>query len=579
MAYPTLNTIEQTRDAIQTFGGYNHNNSVGDGEFYDMLNMTSDGYPILQQRKSRGQYAAPGSVQGLLSKDNLCYVDGTKLVINSSPVEMYLSTASEECPKTLVSMGAYILVFPDKKYINTENYTDIGSIEATKETTGTVSFSLCRIDGSAYQDISTEEIKEPANGDLWMDSSSGTAILKQYDAGTAMWVEIATTYVKIAATGIGAAFAQYDGVTISGITIDSEIELNGSQVIWERGDDYIVITGMIPSAQTQTTAVTVSRKMPAMDFIIEANNRLWGCRYGLSNSGKAVNEIYACKQGDFKNWNCFMGISTDSYAASVGTDGQFTGAITHLGYPLFFKETNLHKVYGTIPSNFQIQTTACKGVERGSSKSLAIVNSTLFYKGETGICVYDGSTPKELTAALGNVRYHNAIGACLGNKYYIDMADAEGTYNLFAYDTDTNTLHKEDYLQVDEFCYCHGELYYVDHADGKIKTINGSGVLVEEEIPWMVETGKIGMYTPDNKYLSRMNIRLSMEIGSTLIGEIEYDSKGKWQRLFRLYGKNSSTFTMPIRPKRCDHFKLRLSGTGNVKIYSIIKTMEKGSDV
>lgn len=35
-----------------------------------------------------------------------------------------------------------------------------------------------------------------------------------------------------------------------------------------------------------------------------------------------------------ENWNCFEGIATDSYAASVGSDGDFTGCIGHMGYRL-----------------------------------------------------------------------------------------------------------------------------------------------------------------------------------------------------------------------------------------------------
>ena len=115
-----------------------------------------------------------------------------------------------------------------------------------------------------------------------------------------------------------------------------------------------------------------------MDHITSAGNRLWGCRYGLSEDGRVVNELYACKLGDFRNWNCFMGISTDSYVVTVGTDGQFTGAITHLGSPLFFKETCMHKVYGnSLP--FGVQDTACRGVQKGCEKSLAIVNEVLYY--------------------------------------------------------------------------------------------------------------------------------------------------------------------------------------------------------
>ena len=68
--------------------------------------------------------------------------------------------------------------------------------------------------------------------------------------------------------------------------------------------------------------------------MIECGNRLWGCKYGLVD-GETVNEIYASKLGDFKNWNCFAGLSTDSYAAARGSDGPFTGAADYLGQPRF----------------------------------------------------------------------------------------------------------------------------------------------------------------------------------------------------------------------------------------------------
>ena len=39
------------------------------------------------------------------------------------------------------------------------------------------------------------------------------------------------------------------------------------------------------------------------------------------------------------------------------------------------------------------------------------------------------------------------------------------------------------------------------------------------------------------------------------------------------------TYTIPVLPRRCDHLRYRLSGTGDVKIYSIARTIEIGSDV
>ena len=39
------------------------------------------------------------------------------------------------------------------------------------------------------------------------------------------------------------------------------------------------------------------------------------------------------------------------------------------------------------------------------------------------------------------------------------------------------------------------------------------------------------------------------------------------------------TYTIPVPPRRCDHLRYRISGTGDVKIYSIARTVETGSDV
>ena len=143
MQYPTLTEQATTRQIIDVFGGYNHNLRIGDGEFYDERNLCSDDYPLLTTRRQRGVYASPTNPQGMIAKDALCYVDGSAFVINEKRIEMNLSTAAEDCPKSLVSMGAYVIILPDKKYINTAEVSDRGSMEASFVTTVDVTFSLC----------------------------------------------------------------------------------------------------------------------------------------------------------------------------------------------------------------------------------------------------------------------------------------------------------------------------------------------------------------------------------------------------------------------------------------------------
>lgn len=584
MKYPQLQAQATTRQMVDAFRGYNHNLRISAGEFYDMKNMTSDFYPVLSPRGRRGVYAKPASPQGMIAKDEVCYVDAGAFVIGDERIEMGLSTAEQDCPKQLISMGAYVIILPDKKYINTMDTEDFGSIEASFTTQDNVTFSLCGASGEVYEgaEASASAPENPEDLSYWIDTSSVPHALKRYSAAGSTWVSVAATYIRIASPGIGAAFQQYDGVTISGIVKQELQDLNGTMPLWDCGENYIVVVGILDAVTTQTLAegsVTIQRKMPNMDYLTESENRLWGCRYGTAVNGETVNEIYACKLGDFKNWNCFMGLSTDSYAASCGTDGPFTGAVTHLGYPLFFKENCVHKVYGNYPGNFQIQTTACRGVQKGCHGSLAIVNETLFYKARSGICAYDGSLPTEAGYALGNEAYSGAVGCAHGNKYYVSMMDAGGVWHLFVYDTAKGMWHREDNLHALGFCSCRGELYCVDADDRNIVTMLGSGEAYEGSVSWMVETGELGISSPDMKYISRLTVRMSMEIGSEMNLYVQYDLSGEWVHVCNIRGTSLRSFSIPIRPRRCDHMKLRIEGVGGAKIYSITKTIEQGSEL
>lgn len=576
MLLPELNELKVSRELIDVFAGYNHNLRIGGGEFYDMKNLSSDNYPVLSPRRQRGIFASPEKPNGMVSKDALCYADGSKFIYGENEVDMGLT----DSPKTFVSMGAYVIIMPDKKYINMSNPEDRGDIEAEVVTSSTVTFALCRVDGEGYVDAVAQDSapEEPENMDLWIDTSVKPNVLKQYSTSQGMWVAIATTYVKISSAGIGVPFSVGDGVTISGIVAEGLSDLNNTMVIAAKGDDYLVVTGIIDEVTTQDTSITVKRQMPSMDFVIESGNRLWGCRYGTAINGENVNEIYASKLGDFKNWHCFEGISTDSYAATVGTDGAFTGAVEHLGYPLFFKENCMHKVYGSYPASYQIQTTACRGVQKGCEKSLAIVNEVLYYKARSGVCAYDGSLPAEISSVFGEEVYHGAAAGALGNKYYISMADANDKWHLFVYDSHKGMWHREDDTQATSFCNDRGELYFIDYADKQIKTVKGTGMLEPLPVKWQAVTGIIGTEHPDKKYLSRMDVRMLLDVGARVSFYAEYDSSGEWEHLFTMNGVKLQTFAVPIRAKRCDHMRLKIEGYGDAKIFSICKTIEQGSD-
>lgn len=575
MRFPMLIPPDAVRRTQDVFLGLNRNPCPAEGEFSFMENLCSDGYPLLATRPRRGVYASPASASGLIARDSLCYTDGGDFVINGSRVDMKLSPG----PKTMVSMGAYVIILPDKKYINTADLADFGNLEA-EVTAVDPELTPASLDGEDRipAGAGPQLPEDPEPGTLWVDTSGESPVLKAWSASAGVWTEEAASYVRITAPGIGKPFREYDGVTLSGPGL-AGTEIAGSTVIWGRGEDYILVPGLLPAACQGEGEITVSRTVPDMDFVIESENRLWGCRYGLSREGEFVNELYASRLGDFRNWNCFMGLSTDSYRVSLGSDGVFTGAVNYLGYPLFFKENCIHRVYGSCPAAYRLQTTPCRGVRKGSERSLALVGEVLYYHAAGGICAYDGSLPVGVSAALGQEEYREAAAGALGEKYYVSMLDSRGEAGLYVLDTHRGLWHREDGTRAEAFCACRRELYFLDGADGKIKTVLGSGGQEEEEISWCVQTGPIGALEPDNLYLARLTVQLALEAGGSARLEAEYDGSGSWEVLGEISCGSLRRFTLPVRPRRCGHLRLRLSGVGAAKVYALTKTLEKGSDV
>lgn len=573
---PKLQETATSRQTINTFLGYNHNREIRDGEWWDMENLTGERYPLLSTREARREVAALTSPQGIITKDAMAWVDGTKLVYNNYEIDMELSTAEAMCPKQLISMGAYLLIWPDKKWLNTQKLSEYGSMEHKVESSGEVTVTLCKKDGTEYggYTVGGEAPVGPENGELWMDTSSDTPALKEFSSDSGMWTTIPTTYLKITSAGIGVGFEQYDGVTVSGFTDERE-GLNGSYVIYASDTNSLVVVGVLENTSiTETGTVTVARSVPDMDFVTECDNRIWGCKYGVVD-GKPVNEIYASKLGDFKNWNCYMGLSSDSYAASRGSDGIFTGAITYQGHPLFFKENCIEKVYPSSSGAHQIVTTECRGVQKGCWRSLKIVGETVYYKSRSDICAYTGSLPRSVSAALGEEAYADARAGALGDKYYISMQASDGTWHLFVYDTARGLWHREDGTKAMCFTVCDGVLHWIDENS---KKLIASGTGEAEDIAWYAESGEIGFAYPGNKYLSRFLFRAELEKDASVEMFVSYDG-GPWTPKGSERRQGLRSFVLPVAPRRCDNMKIKLAGKGGMTLYSVSKIFEKGSDV
>lgn len=576
---PYLQQRGRNRSITTDFRGLNLSQGIGDGEWAWMQNMDTREYPAVARRQKRVHVATLNKPNGLCATDRLCFVDGVKFYYNG----FYYGDV-EDSEKTLVPMGAKIAIFPDKKLFDTTtlSFTDM---EQKNVSSGTVRVTLAKGDGTPYGKYTEGGTapENPENGQLWLDTSGDAPVMKTWSEAQGVWVAEATTYVLVSATGLGQGLKALDGVTVSGL---EESGLNGDWILTDAGPDYILFTGILQKALTQAGEVRVERTCPEMDFVVEKDNRLWGC-------SSADHEIYCCKLGDPTNWRAYQGVATDSYAVTVGTPGPFTGAAVSGSAVIFSKENCLHRVYGTQPSNFTVYVDNLRGVQQGCHKSAVRVNEYLYYKSVFDVCVYADSEVAGISAALGTESYKNAVAGVCGNRLYLSMEDQEGAWQLLVYDTAAGVWTREDGTHALGFASCLTETFML-RADGELYALLpgeynkdffmvGSDYTVyaqeetDEEVSWELRTGEILRELPDHKYIGKIQLYLELDPGARAEVALRRDG-GAWETVQELSGGDQRRCTLPIYPRRCDRMEIRLTGVGHVRLVNWSKYVGYGSE-
>ena len=401
-----FNRPQEAKAVTSVFYGIDKGERIPDGYFCETLNMTSDKFPCLASRGERK----------LVARENAFVTEGEpvaaidfngEILIGCSNGKLFRADTEYECETEISD----VIPFGDMIYC-------IPSGELIKD------------------DLSRYSPTRVKYKDIYTVSSEGANCIKITDSGSA-------------SSGIGALFGvgsfsyleEGDYVTVrfyDAEKSDDKIFELETYVSKAEGKD-LIIEGSIDNIYVGERFVQIFRKMPQLQFAVTHNNRIWGCYYDGN-----TNEIYASKLGDPLRWNIFRGLSTDSYAVSVGEFGDFTGCASVGDVIVFFKENCIYTVYGTEPSNFQIVKTDCFGVQKGSEKSIARINGQLYYKSCRGIMrLSEGALPVCVSDDLGADKWSDAVGAADGTKYYVFMTDIQGNREMYCYDTKNNMWHKE----------------------------------------------------------------------------------------------------------------------------------------
>jgi len=142
---------------------------------------------------------------------------------------------------------------------------------------------------------------------------------------------------------------------------------------------------------------------------------------------------------------------------------------------------------------------------------------------------------------------------------------------LFTREDDLRAL---GFAEADGVLYCLGE-------DGSILSFGERGTASHEgQVSWMAQSGLLGLSLGEKKYIAGVQARLRPALGSKVHFHIAYDSDPHFSHVGSIIGKNeTNTVTFTLHPRRCDHFRLKISGKGDAELISITLKIRKGEQL
>lgn len=606
MQYPHLNKLPAERVVLRRFGGLDRRPETPAGCWRDMQNLTGDDAPRLRVRPQRGVYdgAGQGAALAALGGQTPVWLWTTgELGANGHRWQLLPTPVDTTIERRLARLGTLVFLWPDKRWADAGQLAaglpmlegvNCGDLEQQNELTAAadpgavVTLLLCDDEGVPIDDLHVGT--QPPESGRWLDSSCTPPVLRGYSAALGAWIEDTALSLRVQAQGIGHLLRAGDGVELQfappqtadphgagnlplSPAMQSAVRaLNDRRVLREVSENELALDGSFLPEQGASLSfaltrgvglevphLRVRRSVPALDFVVSCQNRLWGCR----RSG-GVNAIYASKRGDGRNWNVFAGTADDSYAAERGEDGPFTGAAVLGSNPLFFRERSVEKVFPSASGAHQILTQALEGVGPGCHASCAVLDDALYYQSRDGVCRYGGTMPERIGAALGERRLHGGVGAFCGRKYYLSVLDETDAPELLVYDTERHFWHREDGTRFRLAVTLPEGLVFSDAAG--LWRIGGERS--REGVHWYAETGRL-LGAAGRRTLVRLRLRCRVGLGASARLCLREDETRPWRELAALPPGGEQDLTLCCRPLQAERLRLRLEGCGDFTLEAL----------
>lgn len=622
----TISNITPRIQRILEFKGLNKLAYIDEGEMRDMQNLSSDEFPYLTQRVPRQELGWAANTDGELTtcpyqkakvmlyhkyklavfecrtnddgslKDFKFWYGHKRVIVPSSSSDLI----TEE--QQMIGFNDHIVFIPAGVMFNSDAYNRGPDASGKYHNSDGDEVELWRNFAASIG---------PTNDAIVRDSSGNVTSVDGSSIQAYVYIENGATKIRFKDPTLGNQVPQFkvgDSVRISGNVVFGQY---GSGKIryktYKRNGGYVncIVRGVedlnesaphrilvldsdvFPEVTSTSNSDTyshisrcvVERVYTPLAYGMAYGNRLWGC----SNRDNAIR---CSKLGDPTNWEYFQGESLDSFVATQGTETFWSGCAAYSNHLLFFKPRAVHKVYGSFPSEYQVRTQTAAGVERGSEKSIAIVNDIVFYKSFEGIMMYGGDRPELISEQLGDTRYTDAVAGADRRKYYVSMKrKGTDTYDMLVYDTITNMWHREDSAEANCFHFFTDQLRFFGTAkaedvqgeeqtskttiwtcEGATKTGYGA-----THLDWYAELGPFDEIVEDQKVISRLQMRYELQTKGAYFDVWLKTDADEWEHVEEIDDKYSTSGLVQIVPRRCDRYSIRIKGHGRVRIMSLAR--------
>ena len=536
MRKPIFQNIQSVKSRyMHQFGGLSRTEEIAENEASDMKNGSSRSFPCFAPAKGRKTIAEVSGIECAISPR----------LISGEKIESFTGVASDrfyyngeekftltpqDRVRCLVDFNGNILIFPDKKYYS---YVDDSYGEIAASVSGAVGFSVVSTDGAKENRIKL--------------ASGLSDVFKKGDSITIACTEKRNCTYQIASKYEQAQSGDIVSCVVGSVISDTEISVS----CYDRDAEYV----FFKEGTYENT--TLSRAMPDIVIACTANNRV----FGADQFGET---IYASKLGDFKNWNVFEGLSTDSWYGSVGTEGPFTALCSLGSQVVAFKDNYIHQLYGETPNNFAIPKQIAGGCIDG--RSVAQIRGQLFYLAHDGVYVFAGGNPVKISSAL-SLCATGGVGGTDGARYYISVEKADGT-ELLVYDAECDMWHKEDEFSAVSFIKYNDKLYAAD-----------------ENTLYEIGSGDTGEWFWQSKCFDETDMNLSAVVNLYVKAELKENSclrvlvscdGGDMTECAAISYSGRKAVRVPVRFRASESYQIRIAGKGDAQIKAIERVVYSG---